>query len=212
MESHPFPTLIDQDTRTLIIGTFPPPRFTLPQEGKELLPGDLPYYYGSRNNQFWRLLAEVFPDELIWVDLRETDRQKAVEGLKDFLSNRRLGITDIVKTAERKSDTASDGDLIPISTRDVFYRLGEYPGLMYLLPTSRQAWRWMTALLRSLNWKSEPLPGYPVEACLFSNAALGSHELRCLVLPSPSPRAQGRGMDFRRKAELYADIFRRLAG
>ena len=57
IEKHPYEPFFDVNTKTLIIGTTPPMRFT---QKLALYQDDINFYYGSRDNYFWDLIGDVF--------------------------------------------------------------------------------------------------------------------------------------------------------
>lgn len=204
IETHPFPTLITQKTRTLIVGTFPPPRFSLGEHEKQLHENDIPWYYGSRSNLFWRLLELVYGFDL---NLKDKDKNAVVERLKNLLLVQKLGITDIVETARRLRPSASDGDLKPLSYREVFYRLADYPDLRLLLPTSKQAFAWLGACLRDQGWQLLRAASGELNQYRFRCNGPGRElELRCAILPSPSPRANQGANSWQRKLDIYKEL------
>ena len=107
VEIHPwirFPETAN-NAENLIIGSFPPNKFTS-HRGKLTL-CDIEFFYGSKENAFWELfvsaknLAYKVPDD--------------IDEVKHWLVKNHWSVTDIVKSAQRKKDTAYDTDLINIS-------------------------------------------------------------------------------------------------
>lgn len=106
VETHPwirFPGTPNQ-SKNLIIGSFPPNKFTTHRERLTLC--DLDFFYGSKENAFWKLFIDALgltfklPDDL--------------PNLKYWLKVNKWTATDIVLAAKRKKDTAYDTDLIEI--------------------------------------------------------------------------------------------------
>ena len=99
--AHP---IIPSKPRSLILGSFPPNKFTTHRE--RLSQCDMDFFYGSKENAFWELFLETMdlnlklPDELI--------------NLKGWLVDNQWTVTDIVKESQRKKDTAFDADLIVV--------------------------------------------------------------------------------------------------
>src|SRR5690554_4600629 len=52
---HPYPPFISKDTRKLIVGTLPPPRFTT----GEFKLDDVDFCYGSRDGQLWKIIEKI---------------------------------------------------------------------------------------------------------------------------------------------------------
>jgi G:T/U-mismatch repair DNA glycosylase len=105
-ETHPwvrFPQY-DNASLNLIIGSFPPNKFTSHKE--KLTMSDMNFFYGSKENSFWELFTKAkklnfkLPDEL--------------DDLKNWLKENNWMVTDIVKSTKRKKDTAYDTDMLQI--------------------------------------------------------------------------------------------------
>lgn len=125
MHKHPYePFLFPQATR-LIVGTLPPPRFST----RELKDGDVDFCYGSRDGQLWRILDRIFGLGLAYetTDLAVAQRQ-------EFLKKQRIGICDIVASAEREEVNASDHGMKNVVLRDliqVLYRFSRIHTLIF---------------------------------------------------------------------------------
>lgn len=104
LEEHPwkrFP-LQSNNARYLILGSFPPNKFT---HKKQLLTScDVSIFYGSKSNQFWDLFITAKRIDFKWPDQSE-------EVLIWFVNNQ-WAVSDIVYRTYRKSDSAIDTDLI----------------------------------------------------------------------------------------------------
>ena len=123
---HPYePFLFDEATK-LIVGTLPPPRFTT----GELKIGDVNFCYGSRDGQLWRILDRSFG-----LNLKFETTIEAIEQRKQFLLKRKIGICDIVQSAERSKIDASDIGMQNIKLRNLIFYLQEYPNVETLLFT-----------------------------------------------------------------------------
>ena len=123
---HPYePFLFDEATK-LIVGTLPPPRFTT----GELKVGDVNFCYGSRDGQLWPILDRSFG-----LNLKFETTTEAIEQRKQFLLKRKIGICDIVQSAERSKIDASDIGMQNIKLRNLILYLQEYPNVKTLLFT-----------------------------------------------------------------------------
>jgi len=116
-ERHPYKPFFDDNTKTLIIGTTPPMRFTQELEKKN---DDVDFYYGSSDNYFWDLIGDVFNVKL----LRENS-ELAVEQRKSLLSKHSVGLFDIVYEFERKEKNASDDNIYVFKYSDLIKILEE---------------------------------------------------------------------------------------
>ncbi|TDT39589.1 G:T/U-mismatch repair DNA glycosylase [Maribacter spongiicola] len=124
--THPYEPFIDHATEKLIVGTLPPPRFTT----KELKEGDVDFCYGSRDGQLWAILDSIFN-----LNLKFETSIYAIEQRKEFLRKRKIGVCDIVASAERTKVDASDIGMQNIELRDVLSYLEKYTKVHTLLFT-----------------------------------------------------------------------------
>ena len=123
---HPYQAFIQQDTTKLIVGTLPPPRFST----GELLEKDVDFCYGSYYNSLW-----LFIDKIHNLGLRFDNSQKAINERRQFLIQHKIGVCDIVESAEREKIDASDLGMKSIVLRDVVSYLKQYPNIDTLLFT-----------------------------------------------------------------------------
>jgi len=123
---HPYQPFIKRDTKKLIVGTLPPPRFST----ADLLEKDVDFCYGSYYNSLW-----LFIDKIHNLNLRFDNSQEAIEQRKQFLIENKIGICDIVESAERKKIDASDLGMHNIKLRDVVGYIKEYPSIETILFT-----------------------------------------------------------------------------
>ena len=123
---HPYRPFIQKDTRKLIVGTLPPPRFSI----GDLLEKDVDFCYGSYYNSLW-----LFIDKIHDLNLRYDNSKEAIEERKAFLINNKIGVCDIVESAEREKIDASDLGMKNIKLRDVVGYLKQYPNIDTLLFT-----------------------------------------------------------------------------
>ncbi|MCK4620995.1 MAG: hypothetical protein KAT62_02140 [Desulfuromonadales bacterium] len=139
IETHPFKEFIPKNTKSLIVGSFPPIKLTIKDiddvdgENKDLYEkylkankkteDDIDFYYGSKENLFWKLMGDVFDKNL-----------NSVSTIKKFLEINLIGITDIIENCKRKSTKvnqkerkidSSDKGLIIKEYRDVIKTIKE---------------------------------------------------------------------------------------
>ncbi len=126
LHKHPYQPFINSDTTKLIVGTLPPPRFS---KG-ELLEKDVDFCYGSYHNSLW-----LYIDKIHNLNLRYDNSIEAIEERKAFLIRHKIGVCDIVESAERKKMDASDLGMTNIKLRDVVGYLKKYPNVETLLFT-----------------------------------------------------------------------------
>ena len=104
----------------------PPPRFTT----GELKPQDVDFCYGSCNGQLWPILDKIFA-----LGLKFETTKEAVEQRKCFLIENKIGVCDIVQSAEREKIDASDLGMQNVVLRDLVGYLQKYPNIETLLFT-----------------------------------------------------------------------------
>jgi G:T/U-mismatch repair DNA glycosylase len=126
LHTHPYEPILFEEATKFIVGTLPPPRFTT----GNLKEGDVNFCYGSRDGQLWPILDRIFGLNL---DFETTE--KAIGQRMDFLREQRIGICDIVQSAERSKIDASDLGMENIVLRDMLGYLKQCPKVDTLLFT-----------------------------------------------------------------------------
>lgn len=126
LHQHPYLPFIQEDTTKLIVGTLPPPRFST----GDLLEKDVDFCYGSYYNSLW-----LYIDKIHNLNLRYDNSQKAVDERKQFLIHHKIGVCDIVESAEREKIDASDLGMKNIMLRDLVGYLKQFPNIDTLLFT-----------------------------------------------------------------------------
>lgn len=126
LHTHPYEPFLFEGVTKLIVGTLPPPRFTT----GELKEGDVNFCYGSRDGQLWPILNKIFKLELLFETCEESVIQR-----KEFLRRNKIGICDIVASAERKKVDASDLGMQNIKLRNLLFYLEKFPSIKTLLFT-----------------------------------------------------------------------------
>lgn len=123
---HPYPPYIPENATKLIVGTLPPPRFSL----KELKDGDVDFCYGSRDGQLWQIIDKIFD-----LNLKFETSEEAIMQREKFLNRYKIGICDMVAWAKRIKIDASDIGIQDFELRDLVKILNEYPTVKTLLFT-----------------------------------------------------------------------------
>ena len=121
---HPYKPFIKSDTKKLIVGTLPPPRFTT----GHLLKKDVNFCYGSYYNSLW-----LFIDKIYNLNLRYDNSKEAINERKTFLIQNKIGVCDIVESCEREKIDASDIGMINIKLRDIVGYLKQNPSIETIL-------------------------------------------------------------------------------
>lgn len=124
IHKHPYPPFIQESTEKLIVGTLPPPRFST----GELLDKDVDFCYGSYYNSLW-----LYIDKIHDLNLRFDNSMEAVQQRKDFLIQHKIGVCDIVESAERDKIDASDLGMQNVKLRDLISYLRAFPKIDKIL-------------------------------------------------------------------------------
>lgn len=110
----------------MIVGTLPPPRFTT----GELKQEDVDFCYGSANGMLWPILDRIFE-----LGLKYETTAEAILQREQFLLKHKIGICDIVQSAERTKIDASDLGMQNVELRDLVGYLKQYPNIDTILFT-----------------------------------------------------------------------------
>ncbi|MDC6361176.1 MULTISPECIES: uracil-DNA glycosylase family protein [Flavobacteriaceae] len=178
LHTHPYEPFLFPEATKLIVGTLPPPRFTT----GELKPEDVDFCYGSCNGMLWPILDRIFN-----LGLKYETTAEAVEQRKTFLLEQRIGVCDIVHSAEREKIDASDLGMQNVVLRDLLGYLKEYPNIETLLFTGGNSKNGPEYFFRRL------LKEHNLKLKVISNEVPRIHELELpLTTSSLSVRAQSR--------------------
>ncbi len=124
IHTHPYKPFLFPEATKLIVGTLPPPRFTT----GELKHDDVDFCYGSRNGMLWPILNRIFD-----LNLRYETTKEAADQRKNFLLKHKIGVCDIVGSAERNKIDASDLGMQNVKLRNMLGYLKNYPKIDTLL-------------------------------------------------------------------------------
>ena len=138
---HPYPPYILPDTKRLIVGTLPPPRFTT----GELNAQDVDFCYGSSNGMLWKIWDRLYDSNLVY-----ENTHFAIEQRKAFLKREKIGICDIVGAAYRDKIDASDLGMQQPELRDLLEILEQHPKVDTLIFTGGSSKNGLEYFLRKL--------------------------------------------------------------
>lgn len=117
---HPFKPYLNANTKKIIVGTLPPPRFCT----KDFKEADVNFCYGSKDNLLWQVLNKIFNLNLLFDNSNEAVKQR-----KEFLDKNHIGICDIVDSCKREKVDASDLGMNDIVLRDILGYLKKYKNI-----------------------------------------------------------------------------------
>lgn len=126
LHTHPYEPFLFKEATKLIVGTLPPPRFTK----RTFKKGDVDFCYGSIDGQLWPILDRIFS-----LNLKFIRTAAAIAQRKKFLKSRKIGICDIVASAERIKVDASDLGMRNVKLRDLIGYLQDFPRVEMLIFT-----------------------------------------------------------------------------
>ena len=195
---HPYDAFIPENADKLILGTIPPYRFCHPDEEK-LFAKDVDFYYGSKDNYFWKLLSGVLNRELSFAN-----SEKAIGERKQLLTDLHAGIADMVESCVHIDKRSDDASLADIRQRDLPELLLQNPNIKELIYTSRfvarlvgqSASRFHNVQVRH-RWAADRLDG---------SMEIGGKRYEVHILYSPSPNAL-RSISSEKRLERYRKIF-----
>lgn len=105
-----FNPIVDKDCKLIILGSMP---------GKESLRKQ--QYYGFIRNQFWKILSEIFDEEL----------NNNYEDKTKFLLNHNIALWDVLKSCEREGSL--DSNIKDEEANDFKSFFMKYPRIEYVL-------------------------------------------------------------------------------
>jgi hypoxanthine-DNA glycosylase len=101
IETHPFKAFIPENVTAIIVGSFPAKEIT-----HKILSDD-EWFYGSKRNQFWKIISGVYQMNLT------TKAEKQA-----LFKNHKIGIVDIFLKVKRKEDNNTDQNLDVVEYND----------------------------------------------------------------------------------------------
>jgi len=178
---HPFKPFLNNDTKRIIVGTLPPPRFCTKEYKKE----DVLFCYGSQDGLLWKALDKIFDLGLVY-----DQSEFAVKQRKEFLIKNQLGICDIVDSCKREKIDASDIGMQDVVLRDILNYIKKYSEIETIIFTGGYCKNSPEYFLRkvlkenSISYKVEKETIPKVHSFVYDN-----REIRTISLTSPSNAA-----------------------
>ena len=185
IENHPLKPFIPQNTRMLMLGSFPPKRERW----------SMNFYYPNLQNDMWRIFGLVFFG----------DKDHFLNGTKIFDKNRiaafleekGIALSDTARSVKRLKDNASDKFLEVVEAADIDTLLKQMPMCKAVVTTGQKATETLSVLV------SSAIP--PVGS--FIEFEYQSRKMRFYRMPSSS-RAYPKPLS--EKAVVYARMFEEL--
>ena len=219
-ETHPYNLQeigrIPEGTRLLIVGTAPPPRFSLPRPPHDgpKKGFDADFYYGSGSNWLWVYLEKAAGEEIFEEPCTSEASSEDTENLmRDFLRRNHFWMRDVLQIYKRKpgretkaEDSAIDLDWVGTKFSEFLPILKENEHVSRVAFTSVTAAKWFfgkalaaevdqkkaefyRSRFADANKKREGKLGHTKYTDPFCTEELGDRSIVFYVLPSPSGRA-----------------------
>jgi len=132
--SHPFPPILNQNTRILFLGSFP-----------SIASFEQAFYYAHPRNAFWPIIESIFE-----VRLESNDAKKA------FCLEYGIGLWDVIGSCERSN--SSDTNLKNCIPNDFKKLLHDYPNIRVLGFTGKKSHDLFQKYFKDLEIERELLP------------------------------------------------------
>jgi len=132
--SHPFPPILDHNTRILFLGSFP-----------SIASFEHSFYYAHPRNAFWSIIEEIFHIRL------ETNEAK-----KEFCLVQGIGLWDVIASCERSN--SSDTNLKNCIPNDFEKLLRDYPNIKTIAFTGKKAFDLFQKYFKDLPIEKVVLP------------------------------------------------------
>lgn len=185
-EEHPLKPFLPENTRLLMLGSFPPARNRWCMD----------FFYPNFINDMWRIFGIVFfGDKFYFVD--NDNKTFRREDIISFLNEKGIGLYDTACKICRTKNTASDKDLEIVEATDLGKLLDTVPSCRAVITTGQKA----TDTFAAYFGISQPKLGESVDFCL------GERNLKLFRMPSSS---RAYPMKIERKAEYYERAFRSI--
>ena len=187
-EIHPWNWFAPENSRILIVGTFPPTKRNWKYD----------FFYPNTANLFWRMMAQI-----AGTTLKFFSGEEAIIERKAILGTLGVAITDMGKTIQRSDNSSLDENLAIVEYMDIFKILDENPDIATIICTSSSgkvsAKRWLSDYLKTKNiTHTFPKGKKPIRTEIIYNNLL----IQIVIAYSPSARASNR-ISFADLVEIY---------
>ncbi len=187
IEKHPWEPYIPNNTRVLILGTFPPKQEKWSMD----------FYYPNKINDFWRIMGIIFHADKEYFYDKNLGRFKLDE-IKSFLNIHVIALHDTAREVKRLKDNASDKYLEIIKPLPLNDILPLMPSCNTIVSTGEKA----AQVIASMTDSNVPNVGKYVTVNI-NNIS----DFRIYRMPSTS-RAYPLAIE--KKAEFYCKMFHEI--
>lgn len=135
MIEHPIKPVFDQNSRILILGSFP-----------SVKSRETNFFYGHPQNRFWKVVAKVFHE----------DTPKTIEDKKAFLLRNHIAIWDVIKSCDIEG--SSDSSIKNVIPNDINQILN-HASIAHIYVNGKKAEQlYKRYIEKEINIKAECLP------------------------------------------------------
>lgn len=134
-EFHPYGTFIPKGCRYLLIGSFPIGKFSNPARKNEIKKNEIEFFFGGEKNLLWRLIGDTFGVQL-----------KTKKDIVKLLTEKHIGVGDVIHSCVRNNGRASDKDLLDIEWNTELLEVIRKNKIQKLYFTSRAVEKWFYRL------------------------------------------------------------------
>ncbi|MBI3260026.1 MAG: hypothetical protein HYZ54_11200 [Ignavibacteriae bacterium] len=187
-ENHPWNWFAPANSKTLIIGTFPPTKRNWKYD----------FFYPNTANLFWRMMARIAKTEL-----QHFSGEEAVNERRSILEKLDVAISDMGSIILRNENSSLDENLSIVEYMDIFRILDENPLITKIICTSSSgkvsASKWFSEFLKNKELTHKfPKGQKPIKSEIMYNDRI----IQVVIAYSPSARASNR-ISFERLVEIY---------
>lgn len=186
-ERHPWGFFLPEDTRLLLLGSFPPARERWSMD----------FYYPNIQNDMWRVFGMLFYADKDY--FLKTPKQFDIDKAKAFCREKGIGMGDTADEIVRLKNNASDKFLEVVRPSDIEGALRSVPSCRAVAVTGQKAMDTLLSLL--------PFPVQEPPVGSHSRFAMDGREMSLYRMPSTS-RAYPRPLA--EKAAVYGTMFKEL--
>jgi G:T/U-mismatch repair DNA glycosylase len=149
IETHPLQPFVPEGAELLMLGSFPP----------QQMRWSMDFYYPNWQNDMWRIFGLIFFEDKGHF-LVPGCRQYKKEELIEFLTEKRIALSDTAAEVVRLEDNASDKHLQVVETVDLKALLDAMPNCRAIAVTGQKA---LETLMPLVGVTQEPAIGASVE-------------------------------------------------
>ena len=133
---HPIPAFVPENAEILVLGSFP-----------SVKSRETGFFYGHKQNRFWRVVAAVFEDEA-----PQTLTEK-----KAFLKRNRIALWDVIESCDIEG--SSDASVKNVTVNDIKGLLDKFPSVEKIFVNGKTAQKlYDKYILPTLEISAEALP------------------------------------------------------